>query len=73
LRAADPAAISVFSGGLQVSIGNQSSIAAIIDAPIATVIVGSRVNGCVGGAEIDVAPDAMIASTNPNATLPLQP
>jgi len=75
LRAADPVAVPIFSGGTVVSIGSQASITGIIDAPIATISIGSRslLNGCVGGDEIIVAPDATIASTNPSATLPLQP
>lgn len=75
LRAADPVAVPIYSGGPVVSIGSQASITGIIDAPIATISLGSRsrLNGCAGGAEINVAPDAVIASTNPSAALPMQP
>jgi hypothetical protein len=75
LRATDPAGVSIYSGGTSFTVGTSASITGVIDAPIATISVGSRarVNGCVGGDEINLAPDSTIASSNPTATLPLRP
>jgi len=72
LTATDPANVAIFASLTAVTIGTNASITGIIDAPIARIRVGSRtrVNGCVGGAELLLDPDASIVSTNPNATLP---
>jgi hypothetical protein len=74
LTATDPTGVAIFAGLTSVSIGTNARITGIIAAPIARIRVGSRarVNGCVGGAELLLDPDASIVSTNPNATLPTQ-
>jgi hypothetical protein len=74
LQATDPVNVSLYSNGQSVSIGTQSGITGILVAPGASIAVRSRalVNGCVGGRQLTLEPDARIVSSNPNATLPLQ-
>jgi hypothetical protein len=75
-KASNASNVLVYSNGATVSIGTQASITALVDAPAANVTIGSRtrVNGCVGaGRQLTLQPEAVIASANPNATLPMQP
>jgi hypothetical protein len=76
LQASDPTNVLVYSNGATVSVGTQSTITGLIDAPAGGVAIRSRarLNGCAGaGRQLTIEPDATITSSNPNATLPLQP
>ncbi len=48
LQATDPVNVSLYSNGQSVSIGTQTAITGILDAPLASIAVGSRArfNGC---------------------------
>ena len=76
LQATDPTNVLIYSNGSTVSVGTQSTITGLIDAPSGRVAIRSRarLNGCAGaGRQLTIEPDATIASSSPNATLPLQP
>jgi hypothetical protein len=68
--------VLIYSNGTSVSVGTRSTITGLIDGPVANVVIRSRarINGCAGaGRQLTLEPDATIASSNPNATLPMQP
>jgi hypothetical protein len=73
LRASDPTGVSLYSNAQTLTVGTAASITGILDAPAAAITIGSRtrMNGCVGGARLTLQPDALITSSNPNATLPV--
>jgi cytoskeletal protein CcmA (bactofilin family) len=72
LTAPNPVAVILHLQGTTVSIGNRATLTGVIAAARAAVEIasGARVNGCVGGQQVVLRPDASIVSSNPGAAVP---